>query len=63
MILIAINRRLFVIKDINNKSIIIGDKDMAAGKVTLESRDKGQIGQLAIEDVLKRSSEEIRDRK
>ena len=26
--------------------IIIGDKDIAAGKVTLESRDAGQIGQL-----------------
>jgi threonyl-tRNA synthetase len=44
-------------------TIIIGDKDMAAGKVTLESRDKGQIGQLTIEEVLKKFEEEIRDRK
>jgi threonyl-tRNA synthetase len=44
-------------------SIIIGDKDIATGKVTLESRDKGQIGQLAIEEVLKRFGEEIKERK
>jgi threonyl-tRNA synthetase len=44
-------------------TIIIGDKDIAAGKVTLESRDKGQVGQLTIEEVLKRFGEEIRDRK
>ena len=43
--------------------IILGEKDISAGKVTLESRDKGQVGQLAIEDVLKRFSEEIATRK
>lgn len=31
--------------------IVIGDKDIAAGKVTLESRDEGQIGQLSAEEV------------
>jgi threonyl-tRNA synthetase len=44
-------------------TIIIGDKDMAAGKVTLESRDKGQVGQLAVEEVLRRFTEEIGDRR
>jgi threonyl-tRNA synthetase len=44
-------------------TIIIGDKDMAAGKVTLESRDKGQIGQLTIEEAMKRLGEEILDRR
>jgi threonyl-tRNA synthetase len=44
-------------------TIIIGDKDMAAGKVTLESRDKGQIGQLAAEEVLKMLTDEIKSRK
>lgn len=39
--------------------IILGDKDIQAGKVTLESRDKGQVGQLAVEDVLKRLALEI----
>ncbi len=32
-------------------TVIIGDKDIEAGKVTLESRDKGQIGQMSIEEV------------
>src|SRR5574343_25625 len=31
--------------------IIIGDKDIAVGKVTLESRDAGQIGQVSKEEV------------
>jgi threonyl-tRNA synthetase len=31
--------------------IIIGDKDLEADKVTLESRDDGQLGQKSIEDV------------
>ncbi len=43
--------------------IIIGEKDITAGKVTLESRDKGQVGQLTIEEVLKRFEEEIKGRK
>ena len=42
--------------------IILGAKDIEVGKVTLESRDKGQIGQLPFEEVLKRLVEEIRDR-
>lgn len=43
--------------------IILGEKDIQAGKVTLESRDKGQIGQISIEDVLKQLEAEIKDRK
>jgi threonyl-tRNA synthetase len=43
--------------------IIIGDKDIAAGKVTLESRDAGQIGQLSEEEVVGRMKKEIKDRK
>ena len=43
--------------------IIIGDKDLAANKVTLESRDKGQIGQLDALEVLKRLEAEIKERK
>jgi threonyl-tRNA synthetase len=43
--------------------IIIGDKDMEANKVTLESRDKGQIGQLSAEEAVKKLAEEIKDRK
>ncbi len=50
-------------------TIIIGDKDMEAKKVTLESRDlaaqtgKGQIGQLDASEVLKKLVEEINERK
>lgn len=43
--------------------IIIGDKDLAAGKITLESRDKGQVGQLSTEEVAKKVAEEIKERK
>lgn len=43
--------------------IIIGDKDVAAGKVTLESRDRGQIGQLSEKEILERFVGEIRERK
>ncbi|MEN9912896.1 MAG: hypothetical protein RLY66_304 [Candidatus Parcubacteria bacterium] len=44
-------------------TIILGDKDIAAGKITLESRDKGQIGQVSVEEVLKKFTEEIKERK
>lgn len=41
-------------------TIIIGDKDIQAGTVTLESRDKGQVGQMKIEEVVERLSASIR---
>jgi threonyl-tRNA synthetase len=43
--------------------IILGEKDISAGKVTLESRDAGQVGQLALEEVVKMLTEEIKARK
>ena len=43
--------------------IIIGEKDITANKITLESRDRGQIGQLDVTEVLKNLTEEIRERK
>jgi threonyl-tRNA synthetase len=42
--------------------VIIGDKDLAEGKVTLESRDKGQIGQVTKEALIERLSAEIKKR-
>ncbi len=39
-------------------TIIIGDQDIAAGVVTLESRDKGKIGAMKIEDVVENLSKE-----
>jgi threonyl-tRNA synthetase len=43
-------------------TIIIGDKDMEVGKVTLESRDKGNLGQLNADEVIRKLSEEISSR-
>ncbi len=43
-------------------TIIIGDKDIEAGKVTLESRDQGAIGQLTIEEVTEKLSKEIKEK-
>ena len=40
--------------------IIIGDKDIAENKVTLESRDKGNLGQLAIEEVVEKLTVELK---
>ncbi len=43
--------------------IIIGDKDIAAGKVTLESRDNGQIGQITEAELIERIKKEIKEKK
>ena len=40
--------------------IIIGDKDIEAGKVTLEHREKGNQGQFTTEEVSARLLEEIK---
>ena len=42
--------------------IIIGDKDIEAGLVTLESRDSGNLGQISQEDIIKKLLEEIRNK-
>lgn len=44
-------------------TIIIGDKDMEAGKITLESRDKGAIGQITIDETIAKLTTEIGERK
>ena len=41
----------------NNKipyTIIIGDKDIEASKISVESRDKGALGQMSLEDFISR---------
>jgi threonyl-tRNA synthetase len=46
----------------NNKLpywIVLGDKEIEAGKVTLESRDHGQLGQISKEELVKKLLEEI----
>lgn len=44
-------------------TIIIGDQDIASGVVTLESRDKGKIGALTLEEVVKMLTEESETKK
>lgn len=43
-------------------TIILGDKDIEAKKVTLESRDAGQIGQLSLEEVIEKFTKDIKGR-
>jgi len=50
----------------NNKIpywIVIGDKEVEAKKVTLESRDNGQLGQMSQEDLLAKLVGEIKNKK
>ena len=50
----------------NNKLpywIVIGDKEIEANKITLESRDAGQLGQISKEELLLRFLEEIKNKK
>ncbi len=50
----------------NNKIpywIVIGDKEIEANKVTLESRDNGQLGQMSKEELVSKFSEEIKNKK
>lgn len=49
----------------NNKVpywIVIGDKEIETEKITLESRDKGQLGQISKEELLKKFLEEIKNK-
>lgn len=50
----------------NNKVpywIVIGDKEIEAGKITLESRDAGQLGQISKEELVSKLLEEIKSKK
>jgi len=50
----------------NNKIpywIVIGDKEIEANKVTLESRDNGQLGQISKEKLVEKLLEEIKNKK
>lgn len=42
--------------------LVIGDQEVAGHLATLESRDKGKIGQLTIEDTVAKIAQEIKDR-
>ncbi len=43
--------------------LVIGDKEISANKVTLESRDKGNLGQVTIADLISKFQKEIVERK
>ncbi|KKU22447.1 MAG: Threonine-tRNA ligase [Candidatus Nomurabacteria bacterium GW2011_GWA1_46_11] len=50
----------------NNKVpywIVLGDKEIEAKKVTLESRDAGQLGQMSKEELVQKLTEEIQSKK
>ncbi|MEK7080818.1 MAG: His/Gly/Thr/Pro-type tRNA ligase C-terminal domain-containing protein, partial [Patescibacteria group bacterium] len=50
----------------NNKLpywIVVGDKEIEAKKVTLESRDAGQLGQISKEELVSKFLEEIKNKK
>ena len=50
----------------NNKVpywIVLGDKEIEAKKVTLESRDAGQLGQMSKEELIQKLTEEIQSKK
>jgi len=50
----------------NNKLpywIVIGDKEIESNKVTLESRDHDQLGQISTDELLSKFKEEIKNRK
>lgn len=44
-------------------TVIIGDKDMEKGVVTLESRDKGKIGEMKAEEVVAMLAKEVKAKK
>ncbi|MBX4189398.1 threonine--tRNA ligase [Candidatus Parcubacteria bacterium] len=43
--------------------LVIGDKEVAESKVTLESRDNGNLGALSIDDLVSKLKEEIKSKK
>jgi len=50
------------VRDAKNKkipyTIIIGDKDIAENKISVESRDKGALGQMSLEEFIAKIKKE-----
>ena len=42
--------------------IVVGEKDMEAGKVSLRSRANGEEGQMELDSLINRITEEIKTR-
>ena len=55
------------VRDVKNNKIpywiVIGDKEIEANKITLESRDAGQLGQISKEELISKLLEEIKNKK
>lgn len=49
-------------EDKTNYWIVVGDKEIENNVVTLESRDKGSLGQMPLSDALKKLLEEIKNK-
>jgi len=43
-------------------TIVLGDSEVAAKKVTVEHRDNGKLGEMSVEDFVARITKEIKDR-
>jgi threonyl-tRNA synthetase len=43
-------------------TVIIGDKDLAVNKITVESRDEGQLGQMTVEEFVEKIKKEKENR-
>jgi threonyl-tRNA synthetase len=43
--------------------LILGDKEVADNKITLESRDGGNLGQLSLDELVSKLTDEIKERK
>ena len=43
--------------------LVIGDKEITADKVTLESRAQGNLGQVSVADLIQKFQKEIAERK
>ncbi|MES2007057.1 MAG: threonine--tRNA ligase [Patescibacteria group bacterium] len=43
-------------------TLVVGDAEVAANSAALESRDKGKVGMLPIDEIVSKLSEEIKDR-
>jgi len=59
----GLGKKIRKVKEMKNPYwIVIGDKDIDAGKVTLESRDKGQLGQMDVSTIKEHFTKEVREK-
>lgn len=60
----GLGKRVRAVKEMKTPYwLVIGDKDIAENKVTLESRDRGNLGQFSLEEITNLFASEIKERK